>query len=815
MLSEQSYRLLNENQYYIDKTGELELGLENFPSIYVEGAAASGKTTAVKMLLEKHPEVKCYIFDMEEVWESEVLEKALAPVADQMKSDHCWIVCENMNTVSWKGTAKVLADFVSRMPDKGRVIFVGRERPAEELLGLLWEGKMELLPQEVLLFHKEDIRNMISETQSILKADAVYEQTGGWAGCVQVMIQLAAQHDEYKNTRVAAEELRSSYEIDRYIRHTILDAFSQEEQAIVEKGKMCPWLDPALCSDIWGINEAEDSLRRLGEKGIFTYHRERKRWKLAKLFQYQDTVKSKSDRAQMVALWTSVANWYEAHGYLKEAVVCLEKTQDEVLFYDFIIRHFEQITLMELPLEKLHWKKEDSPQNCYLRAMHAYACRDFKGLDEEIDRLEKMAVSEEGLKKEVLLNLYYMKPDMSMDDWLRILESEITEGRIRLYNMLGGSHTFLCGLRDLTGLFACEKKEENRKAGIWKSRLGEEEWISYQLARVDYYLETQRQEVLLKEDQELLQSIAAGVLETADLSDMRFRQFSLATLYLYMKMQCAESELIYRDQLQALERRLADEESMYARSAEALQSLYSPWLGDPQRLTRWLRYMEEETKAEVNEQNYMYLTCIAKGYLFLNQCEKAGRILKRLVAYLKEYRRTRFQAEMIFQQAVVNWELGLRGQALQNVIESFLVSGNSRYVGFYTSYGVKGQEVLETYVDWMKQNAPKGWSRKKKYNYGNVVRMPIEDYLEVILRCVKREIRDMMKLVKQEEEALTMMETVILQDISQGLTNIEICEEQNLKMSTVKSHIYNLYKKLGVNSRVQAILKGKELGIIR
>lgn len=39
----------------IDKTESLEKGIAVFPSIYIEGSAACGKTTAVQMLLEKHP----------------------------------------------------------------------------------------------------------------------------------------------------------------------------------------------------------------------------------------------------------------------------------------------------------------------------------------------------------------------------------------------------------------------------------------------------------------------------------------------------------------------------------------------------------------------------------------------------------------------------------------------------------------------------------------------------------------------------------------------------------------------------------------
>ena len=61
-----TYRTLWNKQYYIDKTGALEKGIEAFPSIYIEGAAASGKTTAVRMLLAKHPEMETAVFWMEE-----------------------------------------------------------------------------------------------------------------------------------------------------------------------------------------------------------------------------------------------------------------------------------------------------------------------------------------------------------------------------------------------------------------------------------------------------------------------------------------------------------------------------------------------------------------------------------------------------------------------------------------------------------------------------------------------------------------------------------------------------------------------------
>ena len=55
-----------------------------------------------------------------------------------------------------------------------------------------------------------------------------------------------------------------------------------------------------------------------------------------------------------------------------------------------------------------------------------------------------------------------------------------------------------------------------------------------------------------------------------------------------------------------------------------------------------------------------------------------------------------------------------------------------------------------------------------------------------------------------------MTETVILQYLAQGLTNDQICKEMNLKLPTVKGHIYNIYKKMNVKNRVQAVKKWNE-----
>jgi ATP/maltotriose-dependent transcriptional regulator MalT len=60
---------------------------------------------------------------------------------------------------------------------------------------------------------------------------------------------------------------------------------------------------------------------------------------------------------------------------------------------------------------------------------------------------------------------------------------------------------------------------------------------------------------------------------------------------------------------------------------------------------------------------------------------------------------------------------------------------------------------------------------------------------------------------------LSVRELDILRLIATGCTNKEIADRLVIAISTVKSHINNLYSKLGVRSRTQAISVARDLGL--
>lgn len=787
---------------YIDKTEVLEKGIRISPSIFLEGAAASGKSTAVKMLIGKHPEVSIFSINMEEITDDSMLREQLETAGKQMEKSAVWIILENINTVLPESVQREVEVFIRGLPDSGRVILVSREKPFSGLLDLFWKKKLQVVPQRAFLFSKEEIAGLCKRVQSKLDPKEVYEVTGGWPGCVTAMLSLT--ENETWEQDVTARQLRDRYEIDGYVSHTILGSLTGEEKEIMRRASVCPWLNEKLMQEVWELPWAADSLKNLERKGFLIADRKREKWKAAPLFACLD----KHDES--APFWKRMGDWYETNGFIREALICLQISADEKMLRDCLLRNFSMVPFLDIDYVQVMEWKDNSPQACYLRGMHCYFSKNIPGIDRELRRMEKQQPFTE-ISREIYLNLAYAKPDLSLDEWLEMLESlgEI-HSPVHLYNISGGSCRPLCGLRDLSGMFTGSKKEENRKRNIWKEHLDKEAYIWLSLARTDYYIEIGQEKIVSETDKNLIYSGPAVQYESGE----QIRLARLSILYQLWNISRADQYLPFIRELEG--ELLQSNNKDIIRKMETVRISDFTGYRDSNEVLQWIRETGLYPGKEINENNYIIFSGLGKAYMMMRQYDKAERIFEKLLPYLREFYKFRVLAEALFEQAIISWEKDSHSQSLRYIIESFIGSSNYRYVRLYADYGNSGWKVLDAYVEWVSKNSPEGWHRKKKYNYGNVRRMPQEDYLELLVRVAKRQAPGVHETAgSYTEEHLTMMETLILRDINSGKSNAQICQELNLKLSTVKSHIYSLYKKLGVNSRVQATLKGKELGILK
>lgn len=65
-----------------------------------------------------------------------------------------------------------------------------------------------------------------------------------------------------------------------------------------------------------------------------------------------------------------------------------------------------------------------------------------------------------------------------------------------------------------------------------------------------------------------------------------------------------------------------------------------------------------------------------------------------------------------------------------------------------------------------------------------------------------------------KSELLSKRELQILQKVSEGCTDIELADKVFLSVNTVKWHLRNIYNKLGVRSRLEAVTEAKKKGLI-
>ena len=123
--------------------------------------------------------------------------------------------------------------------------------------------------------------------------------------------------------------------------------------------------------------------------------------------------------------------------------------------------------------------------------------------------------------------------------------------------------------------------------------------------------------------------------------------------------------------------------------------------------------------------------------------------------------------------------------------------------GFFNIFTNENQEfavILELFIDDLKDN--KFDSRTS----------PSLNYVKKIILAYK--VRNSIKKEEKNIVSLSDRENEVLLYISKGFTNQQIAEELFVSLNTIRTHTKNIYSKLDVHSRIQAVSRAKALRII-
>ena len=781
----------------IDKTDVIEEALHDHLAICLSGLPGTGRKTAAAMLVDKHPEVNALYCDVEELENASALSRRTSGKPN-------WYLVRKPERNRYPDSPEGFRRFTQKMPRRDRIFFAVDGRIPDVFLEFVWSGIMAVILPESLRFTEAETYRYLRTCGSRLRGGEVYHMTGGWPGCVAMLVRLSSQLDD----RWTVWELCSRYEIRQYIRTQILSVLPEEELEMLMERAPFPRLEEELELLLWN-DSRRDEEDRLCARGAMVFVPEKKCWYV------HPALRIAVDDPVQEELCRKAVGWYEAKGYIQDALVCSRQSGSLLLYRECLLRNFDKVSFLNYE-KAWQWNDLSVPGFLYLEWMENFLRQDRGKLGMLRTRAAKLWEGEKSEQqkeiKEVLLNMAYADPDVTTEEWMAMLEKYTGDGeRIRLYHVLGESVSFLSGLRDLSPLFACGEAQEEHYCSLWEERIALENQMPFRLARLEYSIMTDtlpawsrlRSEAFLPYEEDAPWQIRLGSMYLA-----------------WLLLDDSEMRGPAQRYIGELARTLAGEDAPACRwNARALYYLARAKCNEKERLMEWLRDTGGDIGYDTGRTRF-HTAAEVKVSLYVGDYRRAEELLPELIDYFRNGNSRRWLAESLFQQALVEQEKGMRGQALQLAAESVRVAAPYRYVRIYTGYGLGGAKLLEQYAAL---NGPpetvQGRGYDEKEDEISVFEMSGEQWIRYLAREASG--RSAYSPVPADESAgirraerLTPTEVLVLKYLEKGYSNARISEEMNIRLSTVKSHTYNIYRKLEVSNRTQAVQRARNRGLL-
>jgi LuxR family transcriptional regulator, maltose regulon positive regulatory protein len=185
---------------------------------------------------------------------------------------------------------------------------------------------------------------------------------------------------------------------------------------------------------------------------------------------------------------------------------------------------------------------------------------------------------------------------------------------------------------------------------------------------------------------------------------------------------------------------------------------------------------------------------LARLLIARNETDKALRLL----AELRETAGRKI--ETLALQALALWAGNKREPAVNTLAEALALAEPEDYIRTFVDEGSPMAELLSGLLEAQQRgrlDSPIG-----------------AHYLRKLLAALERDVWGAAQPATELPESLSERELEVLQLIAAGKSNRRISSELFVSVGTVKTHINNLYRKLGVHSRTQALARARELDLI-
>ena len=208
----------------------------------------------------------------------------------------------------------------------------------------------------------------------------------------------------------------------------------------------------------------------------------------------------------------------------------------------------------------------------------------------------------------------------------------------------------------------------------------------------------------------------------------------------------------------------------------------------------WLVAHAADIALEVNTANQFLLLDVTRLLTGLLRFEDAIALMQRIIDFAEKGGQihTLIQVKGVLAKTI--WLQGNTPGAVECLLESLRLAAPESYLSTFVDEGAPMRDLLHL----AKGRAP----------------AEICDYINKILTGFGEEVSQPTKTALSPRSELSERELEVLLLVAEGLSNQEIAERLFISVTTVKTHIGNIFNKFGVTSRTQALAHAAELGLL-
>lgn len=783
--------------------------------LYVYAPTGSGKTIAVSNYANKYLQDFIW-YECEETDGTNGINKELKSIFD--KKNKNIFIFDKFEFIYEEETLKKIVQFIENSKDTHKFIFIGSKRIPSCFTEIIIKNKIGIITKNELCFNKDEVNSLLkldtNQNLSDTQVDWILEITGGYP----ILITLSLVYLKLNDGKINYNNIMDNEYFKEVFTKRFWNRLSKKkrEQLIVLS------LFPEVSLKQAKYITEDESIEELLDETIFSCINEKYIFNQSfiKIIRekYSDidekiifgSYKNMGEYCEYTDKYIEAAYYYLKANLLNDEARALEKFCDKSSFvdnYKIVKNYIEKLPehiIEENPvlcswaatIEIIYYNYEESIK--WIERINHIK----RKMSENYNQYENKQEYDEKIKiiNDRLLILYSIHPEYQVDKINKIFKEK--KERLKIENNSFTNISTTCnfpsiirGVKDDVAYWYNYdyNNEEDKLILKYVYSEGYRFVVEFAYAEIEY------------EKNNINTALVNLSAQTINYKEFGNMDLEFIGDILTIKVQMANGRI--RDSkliLEALEKKIKKSKAnKLIKNLDAAIARYNLLIGNVNEAQKWMvKYGKETEKKFLSLYMYEYFTK-ARVYIGLNQYHRAAAFLEILYTLNEKYNHNINVAECLILQSIVLNRIKEEESAFSKIEEALKRTQSYGFIRIYADEGEAIYEVINKYIRYDKRDT------SIDLEYVKSILIESKNFAKLYPKYLNKKIiaeNQIIKLTKSEKEVIHL--------ILKGMSNGEISEYLNVKIDTVKFHIKNIYSKLNVKNRMQAITAAKELNII-